>query len=109
MSRRLVFFQSAPVPGEGVHGGVEVVFVEVLVGSEAAEAAARRVPWAVSLRASFEQGKRSRAKTMALRRARLRGVPMSARRRSMLRDFQASMRTARPPKSRAESSSMESA
>jgi len=30
------FFQSAPVTGEGVHGGVEVVFVEVLVGWEAA-------------------------------------------------------------------------
>jgi len=30
------FFQSAPVPSEGVHGGVEVVFVEVLVGWEAA-------------------------------------------------------------------------
>lgn len=30
------FFQGAPVTGEGVHGGVEVVFVEVLVGWEAA-------------------------------------------------------------------------
>ena len=30
------FFQSAPVTGEGVHGGVEVVLVEVFVGWEAA-------------------------------------------------------------------------
>ena len=30
------FFQSAPVTGEGVHGGVEVVFVEVFVGWEVA-------------------------------------------------------------------------
>jgi hypothetical protein len=29
------FFQGAPVAGEGVHGGVEVVFVEVFVGVEA--------------------------------------------------------------------------
>jgi hypothetical protein len=30
------FFQSAPVAGEGVHGGVEVVFVKVFVGGETA-------------------------------------------------------------------------
>jgi hypothetical protein len=30
------FFQGAPVTGEGVHGGVEVVFVEVFVVGEAA-------------------------------------------------------------------------
>lgn len=36
MSRRQVFFQGAPVTGEGVHGGVEVVLVEIFVGWEAA-------------------------------------------------------------------------
>ena len=30
------FFQGAPVTGEGVHGGVEVVLVEIFVGWEAA-------------------------------------------------------------------------
>ena len=30
------FFQSAPVTGEGVHGDVEVVLIEVFVGWEAA-------------------------------------------------------------------------
>ena len=30
------FFQSAPVAGEGIHGGVEVVLIEVFVGWEAA-------------------------------------------------------------------------
>jgi hypothetical protein len=30
------FFQSAPVAGEGVHSGVEVVFIEVLVGRKSA-------------------------------------------------------------------------
>lgn len=102
------FFQSAPVTGEGVHGGVEVVLIEVFVGWEAAGCGEQRALCGV-FRASFEQGKRRRAKTMALRRARWRGVPMSARRRSRFRDFQASTRTARAPKSRAESSSMESA
>ena len=36
------FFQSAPVTGEGVHGGVEVVFVEVLVGWESAGGGEKR-------------------------------------------------------------------
>ena len=30
------FFQGAPVTGEGVHGGVEVVLIEIFVGGKAA-------------------------------------------------------------------------
>ena len=36
------FFQGTPVTGEGVHGGVEVVFVEVLVGWESAGGGEKR-------------------------------------------------------------------
>ena len=43
------FFQSAPVAGEGVHGGVEVVLIEVFVGWEAAGCGEQR-----ALRGVFE-------------------------------------------------------
>ena len=43
------FFQGAPVTGEGVHGGVEVLFIKVFVGWEAAGGGEQR-----ALRGVFE-------------------------------------------------------